>query len=563
MLRTLYIENIAVIEKTSIDFRTGLNALTGETGAGKSIIIDAINAILGQRTSRDIIRSGTPSAFVSAQFEDVNDSVQKKLAELGFALDDGVLLLQRTLSLSGKGNCRINGRPATVSMLRALSNHLIQIHGQHESYELFSPETHLGYIDSYGGIGEELDCYREKYHAYKILKKKLDDADTDESERLREIDMLRFQSQELFDADVQQGEEERLDTEREALINYEKIFSLLQKAKMMLEGTDADGGAEAVDIAATAMQNAAAYNSEYEELSSQLTDIYYNLRDCAAGINDALDNLESNPQRLEEIEERLDTIGRLTRKYNCTADELPVLAEQMQIRLEALLNYDKNRDELAQACAAAGQEALALAQSLSQKRRAAAADFAAKVREEMRFLNMPNVELVPQFEKTALSSDGIDKAELLISANPGEPPRPVAKIASGGELSRMMLAIKTVLAAVDDVDTLIFDEVDTGISGSAAEKVGLKLKEVSRDSQVLCVTHQAQIAALADDHYLIEKKVEQGRTFTVVTRLDCDARIRELARIIGGVSITPAALSHAEDMLRHTVQATPRRRMVE
>lgn len=550
MLRTLYIENIAVIEKTSIDFREGLNALTGETGAGKSIIIDAINAILGQRTSRDIIRTGAPSAFVSAQFEDVNPAAQETLAGLGFALDDGVLLLQRTLSPSGKGSCRINGRPATVSMLRALSAHLIQIHGQHESYELFSPETHLGYIDSYGGTQEALDRYREQYNAYKVLKKELDNANTDESERLREIDMLRFQTQELFDADVQPGEEERLDSERDALMNYEKIFSLLQKAKMMLEGEDADGGAEAVDIAATAMQNAAAYNPAYEELSSQLTDLYYNLRDCAAGISDALEDLESDPQRLEEIEERLDVIGRLTRKYNCTADGLSALAEQMQTRLETLLRYDQNRDELAQACAAAEEKALALARTLSRKRRAAAADFAAKVREEMRFLNMPNVELVPQFEETALGSDGIDKAELLISANPGEPPRPVAKIASGGELSRMMLAIKTVLAAVDDVDTLIFDEVDTGISGSAAEKVGLKLREVSRDSQVLCVTHQAQIAALADDHYLIEKRVEQGRTFTVVTPLDRDARVRELARIIGGVQITQAALSHAEDMLR-------------
>ncbi len=549
MLKTLYIENIAVIEKTTIDFSHGLNVLTGETGAGKSIIIDAINAIMGQRTSKDIIRTGESSAFVSAQFEDINMSAQNALDELGFTLEDDVLIVQRTLSQSGKNVCKINGRPATVSMLRELSKHLINIHGQHESYELFSPETHLGYIDSYGGCGELILDYRAKYNEFKILQKKLNEANTDESERLREIDLLQFQSKELFDADIQIGEEERLEAERTALMNVEKIASLLNKARMMLDGEDSDGGVESVDIAASAMQSAASYNSEYEELSNNLTDIYYNLRDCAEGISDAIDNLENDPARLEEIEERFDLLNRLTRKYNCPADELPDLAEQMQSRLEELLNYDKNRDDLIDACEKAEAEAFKKAEELSAKRQTAAKTFAENVREEMRFLNMPNVELIPQFQTTGLTSDGIDKVELLISANPGETPRPVAKIASGGELSRMMLAIKTVLAATDDVDTLIFDEVDTGISGSAAEKVGLKLKEVSKDSQVLCVTHQAQIAALADYHYLIDKRVDSGRTFTVVTELDRDARVRELARIIGGVNITQAAISHAEDML--------------
>ncbi len=549
MLKTLYIENIAVIEKTTIDFSHGLNVLTGETGAGKSIIIDAINAIMGQRTSKDIIRTGESSAFVSAQFESINKSAQNALDELGFALEDDVLIVQRTLSQNGKNVCKINGRPATVSMLRELSKYLINIHGQHESYELFSPETHLGYIDSYGGCGELIADYQAKYREYKILQKKLNEANFDESERLREIDLLQFQSKELFDADVQIGEEERLEAERTALMNVEKIASLLNKARMMLEGEDSDGGVESVDIAASAMQSAASYNPEYEELSNNLTDIYYNLRDCAEGISDAIDNLESDPERLEEIEERFDLLNRLTRKYNCFADELPALAEQMQSRLEELLNYDKNRDDLIEACEKAKAEALKKAEELSAKRQTAAKTFAENVKEEMRFLNMPNVELIPQFQTTELTNDGVDKVELLISANPGETPRPVAKIASGGELSRMMLAIKTVLAATDDVDTLIFDEVDTGISGSAAEKVGLKLKEVSKDSQVLCVTHQAQIAALADYHYLIDKRVESGRTFTVVTELDRDARVRELARIIGGVNITQAAISHAEDML--------------
>ena len=548
MLQTLYIENIAVIEKSAIDFSSGLNVLTGETGAGKSIIIDAINAIMGQRTSRDIIRTGASSAFVSAQFDNVNAAVRRKLEEFGFESDEDELLLQRTLSASGKSTCKINGRPATAAMLREIAAGLINIHGQHESYELFSPETHIDYIDRYGRLIPALEDYKEKYKRYLILQKKLNEANSDESSRLSEIDLLSFQSKELFDADIQIGEEEALDSERSALMNFEKLSSLLNRAHMLLSGED-NSGCELVDMAANAMQNAANYSADYEEISNTLTDVYYNLRDCAELVSDALDNLESDPERLEEIEERLDLINRLTRKYNCTADELPALAEQMQSRLEELLNYDRNRDELIAACKAAREEAEQSALALSNNRQKTAAEFAEKVKAEMSFLNMPNVELVPYFEESALSPKGMDKMELLISANPGETPRPVAKIASGGELSRMMLAIKTVLAGTDTVDTLIFDEVDTGISGSAAEKVGLKLREVSSECQVLCVTHQAQIAALADHHYLIKKQVEQGRTFTEVQPLDYDGRVNELARIIGGVNITDAARSHAEDML--------------
>lgn len=549
MISTLYIENIAVIEKCSIDFNSGLNVLTGETGAGKSIIIDAINAIMGQRTSKEIIRTGESSAFVSACFEGVNGVIKQKLEEFGFDDADDTLILQRTLNLSGKNICKINGRPATLNMLRELSVNLINIHGQHESYELFSPETHIDYIDSYGGCAELLEDYRAKYSEYKILKKKLDEANTDESARLREIDLLSFQTSELYDVDIQPGEEEELESERAALMNFERIFSLLNKAKMALSGED-NGGLEAVDIASSALRNAADYNPEYEELSASLTDIYYNLQDCAGSVSDLIDNLESDPQRLEEIEERLDLINRLCRKYNCQCDELPKLCDEMQARLDALLAYDKNRDELTAACENALNQAQSAAKKLREKRMHAASDFAEKVKAEMSFLNMPNAELVPQFEPVELSPKGMDRVELLISANPGEKPRPVAKIASGGELSRMMLAIKTVLASTDAVDTLIFDEVDTGISGSAAEKVGLKLKEVSASRQVLCVTHQAQIAALADSHYLIKKQIENDRTYTGVTLLDRSGRINELARIIGGVNITRAALSHAEDMLQ-------------
>lgn len=549
MLKTLYIENIAVIEKTSIDFNKGLNVLTGETGAGKSIIIDAINAIMGQRTSKDIIRTGEQSAFVSAAFDEINDTAAKKLAELGFSADDDELVLQRTLSASGKSSCKINGRPATAAMLKDLSLNLINIHGQHESYELFSPETHIDYIDSYAKSKDLLANYEEKYHKYKILKKKLNEADTDESERLREIDLLTFQSTELSDADVQIGEEDSLNAERTALMNFEKIYSLLNKAKMLLDGEDSNGGAEVVDLASCAMQSASELDSSYEEISNSLVDIYYNLKDVSENIGDCIENLEGNPERLEEIEERLDLLNRLSRKYNCPCDELCEYAERVQTRLDELLSFDKNRDELIAEYEKAERLTAQAAQKLSECRKIAARDFAKKVKSEMEFLNMPNVELVPSFEKTDFSPKGIDRVELLISANPGETPKPVSKIASGGELSRMMLAIKTVLADTDTVDTLIFDEVDTGISGSAAEKVGLKLKEVSKSRQVLCVTHQAQIAALANHHYLIQKQIQQGRTFTNVSLLDRNGRKNELARIIGGVNITEAAISHADSML--------------
>lgn len=548
MLETLYIENVAVIEKTSIDFAEGLNVLTGETGAGKSIIIDSINAIMGQRTSKEIIRTGAQSAFVSAQFENINSTVKTKLDELGFSDDEGTLILQRTLNINGKSSCKINGRPASASMLKELAKYLINIHGQHESYELFSPETHIDYIDCFGGCEALLEDYKEKYKSYKILKKKLDEANSDESQRLKEIDLLSYQVDELTQADVTVGEEEALNSERKALMSFEKIFALLNKAKIALNGEEI-GGIELVDDAYSAMQKAADYNSEYEELSSNLADAYYNLRDCSDSISDAIDNLESDPQRLEDVEQRLDLLNRLSRKYDCDCDELPTLVEGMQQRLDELINFDKNRDDLIEDCRKIKDEAMLAAQKLHKKRLKAAKDFETKVKTEMAFLDMPNVELTARFETTDFNSKGIDKVEILISANPGEVPRPVSKIASGGELSRMMLAIKTVLASTDTVDTLIFDEIDTGISGSAAEKVGLKLREVSKSSQVLCVTHQAQIAALADNHYKISKSIEQGRTFTKVNWLDYDGRKNELARIIGGVNITEQALLHAASML--------------
>ena len=551
MLTTLYIENIAVIEKTSIDFSQGLNVLTGETGAGKSIIIDSINAIMGQRTSKELVRTGAKTALVTAQFDDVNDTVKAKLAELGYNNeDDDTLILQRTISATGKSSCKINARPASVTVLKEVAKNLINIHGQHESYELFSPDTHIDYIDSFGELKNELEDYREKYKKYKALKKQLNEANSDESARLHEIDLLTYQTTELFNADVQPDEIEQLENERIILMNSEKIFTLLNDSRELLDGDERTaGGIEAVESAMNYIQRAASLNADYESISESITDVYYNLRDCIESISDAADSVESDPQRLEEIDERLDLLNRLTRKYGCECNELPALAEKMQTRLEELLSYDKNRDQLEADYKESEYNARVSAQKLSSIRKKTAKVFSERVREEMSFLNMPNVQIVTQFENTDFYEKGTDKVEFLISANPGEPPRPVAKIASGGELSRTMLAIKTVLAECDSTDTLIFDEIDTGVSGKAAQKIAAKLWSLGKNRQVICISHQPQPAAFADNHYYIEKTVDKDSARTSVRELSDSERELEVARITDGADITETSLTHASEMI--------------
>lgn len=551
MLNSLYIENIAVIEKTEIELFSGLNILTGETGAGKSIVIDAINAILGQRTSREIIRNGSDSATVFATFSDYNDTVKTKLEENGYSSGEDELVISRTLSLNGKNTCRINGKPASVSLLRELGLNLINIHGQHESYELFSPDTHIKYIDNLAGNSELLAQYRQSYKEYKRIKKLLDDFVKSETNREQRIDLLTYQVDELEQAGIEPGEIEALTDERRILMNAEKITSALHKAKAYLDGTDTTGAVDSLDDAVTAMQKASDLNPEYEDLFSRINDLYYELQDVSNELSDAIDNSEGNPYRLDEVEERLDLLGKLSRKYGSDEEEMLEFLENARAELDKLLKFDDNVSELEAELNRAFENAQKLADKLSYIREKTSRQFEKRVKEEMQFLNMPNVELVVAQNKRELGSDGQDNIELLISANVGEIPKPVAKIASGGELSRMMLAIKTVLASTDVIDTLIFDEVDTGISGSAAQKVGLKLLEVSKSRQVICVTHQAQIAALADSHFLIEKNVSDGRTYTEIRLLDHEGRRSELARIIDGVNVTETAIAHAEELLNY------------
>lgn len=550
MLTNLYIENIAVIEKTSIDFSNGLNVLTGETGAGKSIIIDSINAVLGNRTSRELIRNGCDNAFVSAVFSEPSERSLSVLKENGFEDEDGEILIQREISLSGKGKCRINGRPATVSMLKAIGTGLINIHGQHESYELMSPELHINYIDKLGELEEELEAYRSAYKNYKKLSSELSKAQTDEAERARRIDLLNYQVQEIEDADMYIGEVEELTEQKKLIENKEKIASALNEAKEYLNGADEnDGAVQMLDAACEAMSRISDVLPDAESLTQRLQNAVYELEDCCNEVINMWDAADAEVDNIEEIEDRLDLIHTLGRKYGSTIEEMLDYLEKARKELEYLERYEENREALVHECEKAHKKADELAAELSVKRRNVAVKFSESVKAEMTFLDMPNVELVVRQDKCELNNFGCDDIEILISTNPGEQPKPVAKIASGGELSRMMLAIKNVLADKDDIDTLIFDEVDTGISGSAAQKVGLKLKEVSKSRQVLCVTHQAQIAALADSHYKIMKQVNDGKTYTGVTVLDHEGRRDELARIIGGVEITRATLDYAEEML--------------
>lgn len=551
MLSNLYIENIAVIEKTSIDFKKGLNVMTGETGAGKSIVIDSINAVLGNRTSKELIRTGASSAFVSAEFTNLSEKALAVIDEAGFELEDGELLIQREISTTGKNKCRINGRPATVSTLKEIGVQLINIHGQHESYELMSPELHISHIDKLAGLESEIEAYQEVYKKYKKLSAELKKATVDESERERKIDLLKYQIDELEDADLRDGEYEELNEQKAVLQNSEKIIEAIMSSRALMNGDEESSGVlENLQEINSQLSDISEYMSEVEPINSRIESAIYELEDCLSELTGLTDLVDTDGGSLDSIEERLDLIYTLGKKYGSTIKEMLDFLDKAKKELNALVMYDENREALIKECDKAYKEAEKLAKALSEKRRATSSEFADKVCEEMAFLDMPNVKLVVVQEKCELNSLGCDNIEFLISTNPGEPPKPISKIASGGELSRMMLAVKNVLSDKDDIDTLIFDEVDTGISGSAAQKVGLKLREVSKSRQVLCVTHLAQIAAMGNSHFKISKSVRDEKTFTKVEELDHEGRKQELARIIGGTEMTKASLDYAEEMLR-------------
>ena len=551
MLSQLYIENIAVIEKAAIDFHSGLNVLTGETGAGKSIVIDSINTILGERTSRELVRTGARSAMVSAAFSSLGNQACNKLSELGYTPEeDGTVIIQREINPEGKAVCRINGRPATVSILKEIGSYLINIHGQHESYDLLSPDLHIHYIDSMGVSEKLLTQYRTAFQKMRRIKNELASYSMDEAQKARQIDLLSYQINELETADLHIGEQAELNKLRTMYLNSEKIAGSLAAAKSALDGDDSTEGAlAAVSAAAAALSDAERYLPEIHGLSDRVKNIEYELEDCNAEMRDFSSQLEYDPEELERIETRLDVIYRLSLKYGNTEESIIAFLEQSKNELKNIQLSDENIARLTAEYNNAASEAEAFAQEISAYRKKAAQVFTEKVKQELEFLDMPNIDFEVMQERCPLNELGNDKLQFLISTNAGEPAKPIAKIASGGELSRIMLSIKTVLEGKDDIDTLIFDEVDTGISGSAAQKVGLKLHEVSGHRQVICVTHLAQIAALADTQYLIKKHVQDHKTYTNVIQLDYDGRKQELARIMGGSQITPLMLENAAEML--------------
>jgi DNA repair protein RecN (Recombination protein N) len=550
MLSQLFIQNIAVIEKASIDLEKGFTVLTGETGAGKSIIIDAIHAVLGERTSKELVRTGASSASVSALFTGLDQDTLALLDQMSIPREeDGSLLIQRDIRLEGRSPCKLNGAPATVSMLKQLGPRLVTIHGQHESYELLSPEVHMTYLDSFGGLEELLTEYQSAYRGLRETQRQLEDLQTDEGEKARLSDLLHYQIDEIEAANVRVGEREELEAQREVIRNSEKIAEALELVRGLLSGDEErEGLLSEVSQASSEADRVAAYLPELEEAAQKLREAGYLLEDVDSLLRNT--GVDFDPELLESIEDRLDLLYKLGLKYGGSEEKILEFLEDCRMRLHQIEFSDEERERLEALYEEKKGRAIALAKELSHKRKQASGQFIRQVKEELAFLNMPGIEFETEIQRVPLYAMGCDRIQFLVSANKGEPPKPMSKIASGGELSRIMLAIKTVLSGKDKVDTLIFDEVDTGISGAAANKVGLKLKQVSQDRQVLCITHLAQMAALADHHLLISKHVEQDRTYTQVTELDLEGRKREVARIIGGDSITQLQLEMAEEMLQ-------------
>lgn len=552
MLSQLYIKNIAVISKASIDFTNGLNVFTGETGAGKTILIHAINAVLGERASKELIRTGESKAEVSALFTGLGPETLAAFEEAGYeAEDDGSILLSREISAEGKTVCRINGRPATVSILRRVSSFLINIHGQHDNQQLLSSQKHLAFIDSFGGLEPEIASYREAYRAWKKAQQELLELNTDETEKARRMDLLQYQIAEIQEAELDPGEDEELENQRRLLQNSVTVVQALSGSLAVLDGSDdMPGLMDQFRELSDNMQDAAKYMEDAVETGERLSDLYYEMEGLSGDIRRLLDNFDCDASRLDEIEERLDLIYNLKKKYGAGIPEILEFCEKAQAELERIETSGERAAFLEKETVRLQKEAQKKAGILTKARQKAADAFVKAVSTELTFLDMPSVRLSVHMEPKELGTDGGDEVELMIAANVGEAEKSLSKIASGGELSRIMLSIKNVMADRDKVGTMIFDEVDTGVSGRAAQKIGKKLAQVAENRQVIVVTHLAQVAAYAKNHLLISKKTDGQRTFTSITSLERENRIQELARITAGENISELALEHADEMLR-------------
>ena len=547
MIKSLHIENIAVIEKTDIDFDNGFNVLTGETGAGKSIIIDAINAVLGERTSKDLIRAGCEKATVSALFSDLSKEAENTIVDNGFELDDGNLLVTRTLTLSG-GTIKINGRPATASILKEISKNLINIHGQHDNQKLLDPDNYYIYLDMLAENSVELDNYYNEFKHFNAVRRELNSQETDEGEKQRRMDILQYQIKELEDADISVGEVDEIKRKLAIAETFEKTIAALNDASVCLDGSEISDGAISL-IRNSQKYIDSAKNDEFDALSNQLADVLGSLYDISAQIRSYVDNDEYNNLDAEKLRERLDTLKRLMLKYGDNEQKMLDFLENAKSEYDNIVCSDKRIEELSLELDKSTERLISLGEKLTATRREAAEYFSCQVSDVLCGLDMPNVKFVVNINRDKYTRHGCDAVEFLISANAGESIKPLHKIASGGELSRTMLAIKSVLADKDDVDTLIFDEIDTGISGRVADKVGLQLQRVSGSRQVICVTHLAQIAAYADNHLLIEKNVVDDRTYTNVSSLDNEQRIGEIARIMSGTELTENLYNSAKELL--------------
>ena len=547
MLSLLHIENIAVIEQADISFDKGFNVLTGETGAGKSIVIDAISAILGQRAYRDMIRTGANKASVRAVFTRV--PMLSWFAENGVEYDEETVI-QRDIFMDGKNVCRVNGALVTVAMLHKLGVQLINIHGQHDSATLFDEENHLRFLDAFADNGDLRADYQEKFAAVSALRREIDRMTMDEGEKLRRMETLKYQIAEIEKADLKSGEDEELEQRRKLLQNSEKLSQGLEEAtEALLGGDENDGAAALLAQAAYSLSRIARYSDDYTAFQERLTDLKYQVQDIADEVRDSLDELCYSADELERIESRLDVIHRLRRKYGADCHEILAYLDKAQKELDEIEFTDDRVEQLKKKLAKQEKEAWDAALLLRKNRQEQGKILADKILSELAQLDMPRVQFQCRFRETELGAEGADGVAFYLSANAGEDLKPLSKVASGGELARIMLSMKNVLAEKDAVDTLIFDEVDTGVSGRAAQRIAEKLRSLAKHKQVLCVTHLPQLAALADTHMLIAKSERDGRTFTTVTPLDKQGRVNELARIIGGTNITEITRKSAEEML--------------
>lgn len=549
MLSCLQIENVAVIQKAEVHFQPGLNVLTGETGAGKSILIDSINAILGNRTSKDLVRTGASKAVIRASFAQIPDAVLDKLEAAGYERS-AELLLSREITAEGKSSCRINGMPTTAAVLRELCGGLININGQHDSVGLLNPAHHLSILDDYA---QNAKLYQEYYVLYRSLvkvKKELDAMITDEAEKQRRIDLLSYQVQEIEEAGLTAGEEQTLEARRKVLANASTIRDRVAKAHALLSGDDDTPGA--VDLlgeASNAMDTAAQLDESLSGVSGTLMDLYYSAKDAAAELIDRLDAYDTNDAELDEIEQRLDLLYRLKRKYGDTVEDIIAFGQKAREELEQIQFSEQRHDQLQAEKLRLYGLAREKAEALTQTRLKAFDELNARITDTLQFLNMPGVRMTLHHARGPLASHGQDSVEFYISTNAGEAPKPLARIASGGELSRISLAIKNALADRDAVPTVIYDEIDSGVSGKAAGRIGEVLRQSAQGHQILCITHTAQIAALADCHLLIQKNVTNDRTYTEIHPLDTEGRVEALARLISGDHVTELSRANAREML--------------